>query len=395
MPVSPTVHVDWNKILRPPAQSNVILSASSSGMDVCHLIVASSRTERRDDAAADKAGADKKAADILTTSGAAADDNTLRRIRRQVMGYGVDVIAGEIAARLTTEALGEGKGGDGVSRFKALNDAERIILLAGQTGAEALLVLDQSGVWSERKYVEFDDSGHITQIRDGRDGDTSSGCDTPHPHFTYTQSYIGVRAKLVSLKKQDNAAIIADIDVFQPKAPELAPADYPRFAYKPVTSPVCRERVLTPQFDWPSWHLTSTYSWECVPGTEITSWTSPAAWCAPLVQQLDQHKLDIENMRWDQRYDDLIGEMLAKLFPEGAGQRSKMCANAKQRTATTALADEDHVCADKKLAITGAENEEKECPPSKGPSPCVQGARDRQLAARRAFEECTSKVRKN
>jgi hypothetical protein len=339
------------------------------------MIVASSRGGR---------GSEKgdKAGDVLTTSGAAADDDTLRRIRRQVMGYGVDVIAGEIAARLTAEAVGsQAKEGDGVSRFKALNDAERIVLLAGQTGAEALLVLDQSGTWSSQHFVEFDANGQIKQLREFREGDKTSGCDSDHPRFVFKRHYIGVRAKLVSLKKEDNAAIIADVDVFKPKVSELAAQDFPKNMFEPISDKRCYEHHLNPATD----------QWECDYQPEVTSWKPVSAWCNPFREQFEQHQSEIENKRWDQRYDELIGEVLAKLFPEGTDARSRMCSNAKTRAATVA-SDVERQCAAQKAAITKAQDEAKACPP--GQRPCLQKASDKELAARRTFEECANKIAK-
>jgi hypothetical protein len=277
------VSVDFDKLLVPPVHEEIVAPRSLD--KICRVLVAS---------------ADKRL--DVKASGASSEGDELRILRRAIMNRKRDVVTGEVGARVSAETVGSSGNQDAVARFNALSEAERLVLLAEKTGAQALLVLDKAGLWSQSSLVEVNDSGKVT-VRDLRQGETANGCGDSPAKFVVEQWNVGIRAKLVSLKK-DDASILADIDMFAPVSDPLGSKSFAKWKFTPVEQTYCSDYVLVPQVD----------RWMCVPGKTTVSYTQEPIWCGAMVNSMVKTQEEISSVRYLPRFETMAKRLAEKLF---------------------------------------------------------------------------------
>lgn len=292
-PTSPDVAVAFDSVLRPAPVMNVIVSSPRSMSNICRLVVA-------------EAGKRNSGADAQTSGAGATESEQVRVTRRAIMKRHRDVVAGEVAARISAEVVGSAQSQDAVKRYEALGQAERLVLLAEKTGAQALLVIDTAGVWTIPQIMTIDSSGKIS-VRDRRgDQDLGRGCGGDSGNFGVEATVVGMRAKLVSLRK-DDASILADIEAFEPLSEPLADYSCPEFTYSPVSAERCADHSLLNNI------------WVCENRTEIVGWEATPAWCGCANQLLLDEQRRIEGLRWSGKFEEIVAKIAESLFPDADG----------------------------------------------------------------------------
>lgn len=212
-----------------------------------------------------------------------------------------DVVTGEVAARVSAEVVGTSGTQESVARFNALTDAERLVLLAEKTGAQALLVLDQYGTWRQENLVEVSDEGDV-RLRDKAQGETPKFCDSSPAKLLVNQWMVGIRAKLVSLKKND-ASILADIDMFAPLGDPVGSKTFNKWQFTPI------EKI-----DSCADHTLHQDQWMCVPQSYIASYERAPIWCNEMVTSLKKTNEDIKSVRYMPRFEQLAKHLAERLF---------------------------------------------------------------------------------
>jgi hypothetical protein len=331
VPAQEDMPVNFDAFMHPKPTENIILSNPKSTMQVCRLIVASNTGAAADseresgDQKSDKGekgekgekgdkGSEKPESPrgkTIATSGTAVDDYTLRVIRREAMLRQIEVTAGEVAARIAVEPIpsisGGATQGDGLSRYeKIYRPAERLVLLAEQTGAQAMLVLDEAGVFYDPSIVEFDKDA-VPLVRDKRGAeDNPTGCQNPeHPSFNVLNVYVGVRAKLVSLKRKEHAAILADVELLEPLSDGIGTKGIPKWRFEPRLGERCRDFTPDP----------FNQRWDCVKEPYPIAFDRFPSWCEPLAREIDRTTNQIKALHWQDRYAGLVKKLMDRLFP--------------------------------------------------------------------------------
>lgn len=281
-PAGEVVKIDFDAVLRPASVSTVVQSQPESMAKICRVLVA-------------RAGG--------SATGASGEDEEIRTLRRAIMGRHRDVIAGEVAARVSSEIVGSSGTQESVERFKALSEAQKLVLLAEKTGAQALLVLDDAGRWGIQGLVEVNEGGR-TVVRDKQQGEKVEGCQGPVGKFEIAQPIVGIRAKLVSLKK-DDASILADIEMLDPISEPLGVREFKKFEYLPQTREFC------PDYTWSE----ISDSWSCQKQTETIGYTPKPIWCDAFAKDLVAEIDHIKSVRYMPKFASIAEALALKLFP--------------------------------------------------------------------------------
>lgn len=281
-PAGEVVKIDFDAVLRPASVATVVQSQPESMAKICRVLVA-------------RAGG--------RATGASGEDEEIRTLRRAIMGRHRDVIAGEVAARVSSEIVGSSGTQESVERFKALSEAQKLVLLAEKTGAQALLVLDDAGRWTIPGLVEVSAVGR-TVVRDKQQGEKILGCEGSVGKFEIGQPIAGIRAKLVSLKK-DDASILADIEMLDPISEPLGVREFKKFEYVPQTREYCPDHMWNDFSD----------SWTCQKQTETIGYAPKPIWCEAFAKDLLSEMEHINAVRYMPKFATIAEALALKLFP--------------------------------------------------------------------------------
>lgn len=158
LPASPTVTADISKLYLKPEKIITISKDKKKAKSVIVVIAANREetkiidTDKNVEIAANRA-ATREATKITDT------DKYGRMIRKTLLEKGIKVITGEVRAKIE-----EYKKGGLQSRKETLQEAEKLILLGKETGADVILVFDYIGMVTEPKDIYLNIDPETEQI---------------------------------------------------------------------------------------------------------------------------------------------------------------------------------------------------------------------------------------
>lgn len=207
LPVSQTVTADITKLYLKPEKIITISKDKKKANSVIVVIAAT-----------------REATKITDT------DKYGRMIRKTLLEKGVKVITGEVRAKIE-----EYKEGSLQSRKETLQEAEKLILLGKETGADAILVFDYIGMATESKDIYLNINPETEQITIAVKGISS---DKPDPKvIRKTLPALVVRGRLVDAETASISAEFVLATYFFRNEQELQSqlAKIEKYRYDPVT----------------------------------------------------------------------------------------------------------------------------------------------------------------
>ncbi|MFZ5785203.1 MAG: hypothetical protein ACOY3Y_02070, partial [Acidobacteriota bacterium] len=238
---------------------------------------------------------------VASASGASemkTNDRWLRLVRMTLLRKGVNVIVGDVRARIEELA-----GGRLQSRKERLEEAEKLVVLGEKTGADAFLVFDSLKLMQTERDIRLD----------GRELRIQSRLSTRQPKcprgFRLRAPVLALKGKLVNAS---GATTLAEFDFVEPI--------YKREQGLQVT-------VKLQQVDFVPVHKVDTYSPDGCESTNIryiAEWQREEILCRELRKRLElllPQEDEIRPDQLDEKVQGLVTQIVDRLFTGAATSR--------------------------------------------------------------------------